>query len=113
MAKKPLLSLLALAILALNACHAAVKIDRHPSVDDWHRGAMTVLPTYDPNSYDPWQMDLRAYDLSNLDLHDSLDDLLYATFDDRTVWPSDDRMPQDFDRQRTDLGHIQRRTTAV
>lgn len=61
---------------------------------------MTSLPIYDPNSDDPWQMDLRAYDLSTLDLSGSLNDLLYADFDDKTVWPSDDRMPQGFDWQR-------------
>lgn len=61
---------------------------------------MTSVPTYDPNSDDPWQMDLRACNLSTLDLSDSLNDLLYASFDDRTVWPPDDRMPQGFDWQR-------------
>ena len=75
------------------------KIDRHPSPTDYHRGAMTSVPKYEPNPNDPWQMDLRAYDLSTLDLSSSLYDLLYASFDDRTIWPPDDRMPQGFDRQ--------------
>jgi hypothetical protein len=73
------------------------KIDRCPSSANYHRGAMTSVPIYDPDSDDPWQMDLRAYDLSSLDLSDSLDDLLYASFDDQTIWPPDDLLPQDFD----------------
>jgi hypothetical protein len=79
---------------------ALPKIDRHPSPANYHRGAMASVPTYDPNSDDYWQMDLRAYDLSALDLSGSLNDLLYVDFDDRTAWPPDDRMPQGFDWQR-------------
>lgn len=102
MVRKLISSLLVLAVLLLSACKASrtfPKVDRHPPADDWHRGAMTSLPIYDPNSDDPFQVDLRAYDLSSLDLGGSLDDLLYATFDDKTVWPSDARMPQGFDWQ--------------
>jgi hypothetical protein len=76
------------------------KIDRRPPPVNFHRGGMTAIPTYDPNSDDPWQMDLRSYDLSALDLSGSLSALLYATYDDRTAWPPDDRMPAGFDRQR-------------
>ncbi|MFX0201064.1 MAG: S8 family serine peptidase, partial [Candidatus Hodarchaeota archaeon] len=72
------------------------KIDRRPPATNYHRGKMTELPTYDADSTDTWQVDLRAYDLSMLDLRDSLESLFYADFDDRTVWPSDSRMPQDF-----------------
>jgi subtilisin family serine protease len=67
--------------------------------------ALKTLPKYDPNSGRPFQVDLRGRDLSNLDLRGSLDSLLYADFDDRTVWPAPDRMPSGFDRQRImDLG---------
>jgi len=76
------------------------KIDRHPSAADYHRGKMTALPTYDPNSDEMWQMDLRSYDLTALDFRNSLDDLLFASFDDRTIWPPDDKMPDGFDRER-------------
>jgi len=76
------------------------KIDRHPQPADFNRGEMTALPTYDPNSTDPWQIDLRSYDLSALDLSGSLNDLLcHASFDDRTAWPPDDRMPDGYDLQ--------------
>jgi hypothetical protein len=50
-------------------------------------------------------MDLRSYDLSNLDFSKSLNDLMYADFDSKTIWPAADRMPQNFDwRQIMDLG---------
>ena len=61
---------------------------------------MTSLPTYDPDSDDYWQVDLRGYDLSSLDLRSSHDNLLYASFDSRTIWPPEDRMPQSFDLER-------------
>jgi hypothetical protein len=72
------------------------KIDRKPKPEGWYRGEMTSLPKYDPDSTDPFQIDLRSRDLARLDLSDSIDDLLYATFDDRTVWPASDRMPENF-----------------
>ena len=100
--------LLLLAALCLGACSIIKssgpltfpKIDRHPPPRDLLRGAMTSVPVYDPDNFDTWQMDLRGYDLSTLDLSGSLNDLLHATFDDGTVWPPEDRMPQGFDRQR-------------
>ncbi|MHC4519938.1 MAG: S8 family serine peptidase [Planctomycetota bacterium] len=61
---------------------------------------MKSFPKYDPDSTNPLQMDLRCRDLSKLDLANSIDDLLYATFDDRTVWPASDKMPHDFNWQR-------------
>ncbi len=81
------------------------KIDRHPAAADYNRGPMTILPTYDPESGQSWQMDLRSFDLTALDLRDSLDDLLFATFDDRTVWPAAANMPEGFDsKQMMELG---------
>jgi hypothetical protein len=70
----------ALPFLPVNFPH----IDRHPEPVSWRRGAMSVVPTYDPNSSEMWQMDLRSYDLSSLDLRNSLDDLMYADYDSRT-----------------------------
>ena len=79
------------------------KIDRRPAYTRYRRGTMADVPTYDPDSRKPWQMDLRSWDLSQLDLRGSLGDLLRASFDDRTVWPK--QLPQEFDRQRImDLG---------
>ncbi len=83
------------------------KIDRQPrpvTIEDWAPAGMgktlTALPSYDPNSDNMYQMDLRTQDLSHLDLKNSLDDLLNALFDDHTVWPSAVRMPAGFDWER-------------
>jgi len=73
------------------------KIDRRPAPAGWHRGIMTSVPTYEQDSDERWQMDLRDYDLSALDLSGSLDDLFHASFDSRTNWPPNARMPQGFD----------------
>ncbi|HUU17046.1 MAG TPA: S8 family serine peptidase [Sedimentisphaerales bacterium] len=59
------------------------KIDRNPKPEEWEGGEMKSLPKYDPNSDSSWQVDLRCYDLSKLDLSNSINDLLYATF----RWP--------------------------
>jgi hypothetical protein len=81
------------------------KIDRHPAAADYYRGEMTTIPTYDPDSGESWQMDLRSFDLSKLDLRESLNDLLYSTFDSRTAWPAAGMMPEGFDWQEImDLG---------
>lgn len=96
--------------LCLTACAAKSitfpKIDRQPDPAPYSgRGAPTELPTYNPDSDESWQMDLRSYDLSKLDFSRSLDDLRFATFDDRTVWPPSEQMPPDFDWQYImDLG---------
>lgn len=76
------------------------KIDRHPAALDERRGELSALPIYNPNSEAIWQMDLRSYDLSNLDLRDSLSDLLYADFNQRTIWPPAEKMPAGFDWQQ-------------
>jgi hypothetical protein len=60
---------------------------------------MTSLPKYDPDADGPFKVDLRNRDLSRLDLRNRLGDLLYAAFDDRTVWPAADRMPRGFDHE--------------
>ncbi len=77
------------------------KIDRRPEPENWGRGKKTSIPKYDPNSTNPFQVDLRCYDLSELDLTNSLDDLLYSSFDDRTTWPASDRMPEGFDWKKS------------
>jgi len=82
------------------------KIDRSPravTIEDWAPWAGQTLTTtlkYNPASPDLWQMDLRTQDLSQLDLGYSLNDLLFASFDDRTLWPAADKMPFSFDPQR-------------
>lgn len=88
------------------------KIDRHPPAWVWKNEPSFLdqllsgnkktesIPKYNPNSRNAFQVDLRGKDLSKMDLQNSLNDLLYAEFDTRTVWPTDDRMPKEYDRQR-------------
>jgi subtilisin family serine protease len=67
--------------------------------------AWKTLPKYNPDSPKPFQVDLRGRDLSQLDLRASLGDLMYADFDDSTVWPAPERMPAGFDwRKIMELG---------
>ena len=71
-------------------------IDRHPP--SWYsasnRGPLAAMPTYDPASSNPFQVDLSGFDFSPLDLRGSLNDLKQADFDDRTAWPPTERMPE-------------------
>lgn len=102
--KRHILCLLGASLLLI-ACCSTPKIDRRPAVADYQRGLMTEIPTYNPESNEYWQMDLRGYDLSQLDLSNSLEDLYYTDFDDRTTWPSKDRMPMGYDwKQIMELG---------
>jgi hypothetical protein len=76
-----------------------VKIDRHPAAADYSRlgGPLAAIPKFDPASDEQWQVDLRSKDLSAIDARGSLSDLLYADFDDKTVWPPADKMAAGFD----------------
>ncbi len=81
------------------------KIDRRPSPADFGRGVLSALPAYDPKSQRQWQVDLRGYDLSGLELRTATADLMFADFDSKTKWPPSDRMPRDYDWTRImDLG---------
>ncbi|MFD3156965.1 S8 family serine peptidase [Haloimpatiens sp. FM7330] len=71
-----------------------LQITRHPKPANFHRGKLDVLPKYNPNSNKMWQMDLRGYDLSDLNLQGREKDLMYADFDSVTKWP--DKLPKDF-----------------
>jgi hypothetical protein len=74
------------------------KIDRRPKAADYHGfKTYSTPPRYAPDSTDPFQMDLRSTDLSQLDLSQSGADLLFATFDSETTWPV--KMPAGFDWQ--------------
>ncbi len=92
--------------LVLNGCVTSVepvalpRIDRRPDAADFGRGIMGSTPAYDPASPNPFQVDLRSYDLSRLDLTDAADTLLYASFDDRTQWPAAGALPDGFDPER-------------
>ncbi|MFC1634100.1 S8 family serine peptidase, partial [Planctomycetota bacterium] len=76
------------------------KIDRKPRPTNSGWGEMKSLPKYDPDSRNGFQVDLRCRDLSKLDLRDSIENLMYADFDDGTVWPAPNQMPSDFTWQK-------------
>ncbi len=80
-------------------------ISHQPSPSVLFRGQLTAIPEFDSNSGAPFQVDLRRADLSALDLRNALDNLVYADFDTRTMWPAPDLLPRGFDPARIlDLG---------
>lgn len=73
-------------------------IVRTPPTKNYKEGypdPVTEIPTFDPKVKSPWQVDLRYRNLTQLDLSNRLNDLLYADFDVLTQWP--DQLPSDFD----------------
>jgi subtilisin family serine protease len=76
-----------------------LQISRHPAPFDFilYFVKLSSIPKYDPESTDPFQVDLRSQDLTNINMKDSLADLMYASFDSKTKWPALDKMPADFD----------------
>lgn len=58
------------------------------------------IPKYNPNSSNPFEIDLRSADLSRLDLSNDLESLLYSDFDSKTKWPLADKLPAEFDIQK-------------
>ncbi len=79
-----------------------VSIVRHPNPADYSDFYLELasIPKYDPNSDDPWQIDLRSRDLTKIDMTNSLADLMYANFDSKTQWPTANKIPEGFDWQR-------------
>lgn len=75
-----------------------VKIARRPAEASFNRYRLKILPAYNENSDDNWQVDLRSYDLSELDLSNRKKDLLYADFDSKTVWP--EKLPSGFEPEK-------------
>jgi hypothetical protein len=61
----------------------------------WNRDRLKSLPAFDPRSAEPWQVDLRGYDLTPLDLSGRFGDLRHADFDLLTKWP--ETLPKTFD----------------
>lgn len=72
-------------------------ISRRPAPSVLYRGLIAAIPAYNPTSDSPYQVDLRGADLSALDLRNTINDLAYADFDTRTVWPAADQMPAGYD----------------
>lgn len=75
-------------------------IVHHPPVANYR---FLKLPSYDPAAQNPFQVDLRGGDASQMDLKGRLADLMHANFDGRTTWPAD--LPDGFDpKQMMELG---------
>jgi subtilisin family serine protease len=77
-------------------------IVRHPEPCDmsWANHYHGTIPEYDPNSTDPFQIDLRSADLTKLDLSNNLEELLHSDFDSQTKWPPVDQLPPGLDLQK-------------
>lgn len=74
------------------------KIDRFPSPLDisyLQEELGPEFPSYDPDSYEHWQIDVRSCDLRKYDLSDREYDLMHANYDSNTIWP--DPLPFAFD----------------
>ena len=83
------------------------EIYRHPAVADY--ASVMPEPTlpakFNPNSTNYFQNDYRSSDLSDLNLTQSLEGLLYSDFDIQTVWPPAEMLPVGFDPKKImDLG---------
>ncbi|MBE7500869.1 MAG: hypothetical protein HS113_11285 [Verrucomicrobiales bacterium] len=63
-------------------------IVRRPAVANFNFGPLRELPRFQPDSTQPFQVDLRSRDVSTLDLRDRAADLRQADFDDQTRWPA-------------------------
>lgn len=88
--------------IALPESPYSASIVRHPNPADYSNNylELTSIPKYDPNSDDPWQIDLRSRDLTKIDMTNSLADLMYADFDSKSQWPTADKIPAGFDWQK-------------
>ena len=76
-----------------------VYIARHPAPVDisGYYLELTSIPKFDPTEF--WKVDLRSRNLTKINMSHSLADLLYATYDSKTQWPSSDKIPAGFDWQ--------------
>ncbi len=73
-------------------------IVRRPAPARFNFGTLRALPHHRADSTSPFQVDLRARDLSGLDLAGRSADLLHADFDDGTQWPA--KLPDEFEPRR-------------
>lgn len=78
---------------------APPQIVRHPPAADYtlymnNGKKLASLPSYNPDSFNGGQVDIRSTDLTLLDLSDREFDLLNSLFDSKTKWP--ERLPDGF-----------------
>ncbi len=68
-----------------------------PEPDMFNNDKPLNIPEYNPNNENPFQLDYRHADLSDLDLSTKSEALRHMMFDSETIWPR--LLPQDFDPQ--------------
>lgn len=77
----------------------SLEIVRQPPPFDFVCSPLKSLSSYDPKKAgEPYQVDLRGFDLSQWDVGDRLADLLHAEFDSNTKFPA--KLPAGFDPAR-------------
>lgn len=107
--RKPFIIFLIVLTFILTGCSLTVKqepvstadiinIARHPQPLVFNRGALRSLPSYDSNSHESFTVDLRSFDLTSLNIKNRINDLMYADFDSKTIWPKD--MPDSFNPEK-------------
>lgn len=69
-------------------------IARRPEAANYDKGKLKKLPSYNKNSLKMFQVDLRSADLSDLNVSDRKNDLMYSDFDSKTKWPKS--LPKEF-----------------
>ncbi|MGE5579657.1 MAG: hypothetical protein ACM3WU_06365 [Bacillota bacterium] len=77
------------ALLAFTNPPIELGIKTQHAPGSFRRGVLTEVPVYDEATRHPFQVDLRHYDLRNVDLTGRLQDLIHADFDVYTQWPTD------------------------
>lgn len=71
-------------------------IARRPQAANFNRGKLKKLSSYNKKAPGAmYQVDLRSYDLSGLNVSGRINDLMYADFDSKTKWPK--TLPKKFD----------------
>lgn len=71
-------------------------IAKHHDSVDYNREKLDKIPTYNNDSErsEPFQVDLRSTNISNLNLSNEKENLIHADFDSKTKWPNS--LPQGF-----------------
>lgn len=74
------------------------EIYSHPKTLNLDRGKLSAVPEYSEYSIDAFQVDLRGYNLIDLDLQDKFNQLIHSDFDTTTKWPYN--LPKGFDPKK-------------
>jgi len=77
---------------------SGIAVRPEPRASGKDRGVLEALPRFDPHRGSGFQVDLRGYDLTSLDLRERREDLQHSVFNSWTKWPT--QLPPDFDPAR-------------